>query len=114
MSKEELTKLLMESYDRGVEDAKQAALDALEKTVAVMVAAQLAQQEPVGWWDDKLGFFAEKHFDQLQPIYKSPPQRTWVGLTLQDREALRDQFEDWRYPAILVDAISNMLKEKNT
>jgi hypothetical protein len=81
MTNEELTKLLIESYDRGVEDAKQEALAALEKTVAVMVAAQLAQRELVGWWDDKLGFFAEKHFDQLQPIYKFPPQRTWVGLT---------------------------------
>jgi cobalamin biosynthesis Mg chelatase CobN len=39
-AKEELTKLLMESYDRGVADAKQEALVALEKTVAVMVAAE--------------------------------------------------------------------------
>jgi len=38
--KEELTKLLMESYDQGVEDAKQEALKALEKTVAVMVAIE--------------------------------------------------------------------------
>ena len=36
--KEELTKLLMESYDRGVKDTKQEALIALEKVVAVMVA----------------------------------------------------------------------------
>ena len=39
-AKEELTTMLMESYDRGVEDAKQEALAALEKTVAVMVAAE--------------------------------------------------------------------------
>ena len=37
-AKEELIKLLMESYDRGVKDAKQEALTALEKVVAVMVA----------------------------------------------------------------------------
>ena len=37
-AKEELTKLLMESYDRGVKDATQEALAALEKVVAVMVA----------------------------------------------------------------------------
>jgi vacuolar-type H+-ATPase subunit H len=37
-AKEELTKLIMESYDRGVKDAKQEALTALEKVVAVMVA----------------------------------------------------------------------------
>jgi len=34
-AKEELTKLIMESYDRGVKDTKQAALTALEKIVAV-------------------------------------------------------------------------------
>ena len=38
--KEELTKLLIDSYDKGVEDAKQEAIIALEKTVAVMVAAE--------------------------------------------------------------------------
>ncbi len=37
---EEMTKLLMESYDKGVEDTKQEAIIALEKTVAVMVAAE--------------------------------------------------------------------------
>jgi hypothetical protein len=46
----------------------------------------------------------------------TPPaaQRQWVGLTLADREKLRDQFEGWNYPAILVDAVSDILKEKNT
>ena len=33
-AKEELTKLIMESYDRGVKDTKQEALTALEKIVA--------------------------------------------------------------------------------
>jgi hypothetical protein len=31
--------------------------------------------EPKAWWDAKLGVFDEKHFDQLQPLYTSPPQR---------------------------------------
>jgi hypothetical protein len=48
--------------------------------------------------------------------YTTPPaaKRQWVGLTLADREKLRDQFEGWNYPAILVDAVSDILKEKNT
>ena len=33
------------------------------------------KQEPVAWWDAKLGVFDEKHFDQLQPLYTSPPKR---------------------------------------
>jgi hypothetical protein len=46
----------------------------------------------------------------------APPaaKRQWVGLTLADREKLRDQFEGWNYPAILVDAVADILKEKNT
>lgn len=36
-------------------------------------AEQPAQQEPVAWWDKKLGVFDEKHFDHLQPLYTSPP-----------------------------------------
>lgn len=39
-TREELTKLLVESYDQGVEDAKQEALIALEKVVAVAVAKE--------------------------------------------------------------------------
>jgi len=34
---------------------------------------QTINQEPIGWWDAKLGFFEEKHFDQLQPLYTTPP-----------------------------------------
>jgi hypothetical protein len=34
---------------------------------------QAVNQEPVGWWDAKLGFFEEKHFDQLRPLYTTPP-----------------------------------------
>jgi hypothetical protein len=47
--------------------------------------------EPVGWWDAKIGFFEEKHFDQLQPLYTTPPaaQRQWVGLNLDDMPDIR-------------------------
>jgi hypothetical protein len=47
-------------------------------------------------------------------LAKSRRQRQWTGLTLADREKLRDQFEGWNYPAILVDAVADILKEKNT
>lgn len=51
--------------------------------------------------------------DEWFPVFKSPPQRQWVGLTYPDREALRYQFADWNYPASLVSAIEAKLKEKN-
>ena len=48
---------------------------------------QAVNQEPAGWWDAKLGFFEEKHFDQLRPLYTTPPaaQRQWVGLDNSER-----------------------------
>jgi hypothetical protein len=74
--------------------------------------------EPVGWWDSKIGFFEEKHFDQLQPLYTTPPaapvqepdhgdeltiaymsglhdgkkKREWVSLTDDERYDIRASF----------------------
>ena len=105
MSKDEALKLALDALDEfcelgaiirplEVRDALQKALTeqpayravkTFHEGKPVYVAEQPAQQEPVGWWDDKLGFFAEKHFDQLRPLYTSPPaQRTWVGLTIEE------------------------------
>jgi hypothetical protein len=76
---------------------------------------QTVNQEPVGWWDDKLGFFEEKHFDQLRPLYTTPPaaRRPWVGLTDEEWQDLSD-----RYGMILFgrfkNEIEDKLKEKNT
>jgi len=101
--KEEFTKLLMESYDRGVKDAKQEALTALEKVVAVnntcekhceanafaivirglegevaRLKEQLAQseQEPDYWLGYGLQAHTEKPFENATALYKEPPQRT--------------------------------------
>jgi hypothetical protein len=66
-------------------DAKLKMCEDHDKAIAAIKAA-LAQpeQEPVAWWDAKLGVFDEKHFDQLQPLYTSPPKREWVGLTNEE------------------------------
>ena len=45
------------------------------------VCPQTINQEPIGWWDAKLGFFEEKHFDQLQPLYTIPPAQEIVCST---------------------------------
>ena len=44
-AKEELTKLLMESYDKGVEDAKQAAIEGIQK--AILLEREAIMDE---WW----------------------------------------------------------------
>jgi hypothetical protein len=79
------------------------------------VPKQPAQHEPVAWWDANLGVFDEKHFDQLQPLYTSPPaQRTWVGLEKSDMPDGADPlFDDPKFIAGMVYA-ANKLMEKNT
>jgi hypothetical protein len=55
--------------------------------------------EPVGWWDSKIGFFEEKHFDQLQPLYTTPPAaavlegRDW-SLLEATQESLREHIAE--------------------
>jgi hypothetical protein len=67
--------------------------------------------EPVGWWDSKIGFFEEKHFDQLQPLYTTPPaaKRQWVGLTPEKIDELMYRFTGYE----LLYAIQAELKENN-
>jgi len=69
--------------------------------------------EPVGWWDAKIGFFEEKHFDQLQPLYTTPPaaQRQWVGLDLDDMPDIRAGDHAFLSGALWAET---KLKEKNT
>jgi hypothetical protein len=92
------------------------AITAIKQARALDKKAENARElgldyEPVGWWDSKIGFFEEKHFDQLQPLYTTPPaaQRQWVGLTDEEvAEGLRKPF--WEDAARAIEA---KLKEKN-
>jgi hypothetical protein len=56
----------------------------IDRTMAVRIATQL------GW----------------------EPKREWINLTLQEREKLRDEYEN--NPSGLISAVQIMLKEKNT
>jgi hypothetical protein len=94
-------------------DAGRAVEQALDKKAENARALGL-DYEPVGWWDSKIGFFEEKHFDQLQPLYTTPPaaQRQWTGLT-------DDEIDDLYQGAGKNDLkrareIEAKLKEKNT
>ena len=92
--------------------------------------ARLAQpeQEPVAWGvpntrpAEKAQFMMLLHSadgcqypDQLVPLYTTPPQREWVGLTDEDMNKLR-HLVDWTVPLDIkkfARAIEAKLKEKN-
>ena len=105
------------------------ALDAGRQAIA-----EAEKQEPVAWmrklfspelgefFDYKDGAFAnETDSEGWTPLYTSPPQRQWVGLTDEDvyplaNEHLRYQPEDYEVSGVydLARAIEAKLKEKNT
>ena len=87
---------------------------------------QEIEQEPVAWLStDSIG---ERHLcfdkpldnDPVQPLFTSPPQRTWVGLTkeqISEFDIWHDNREEevgWVNPSEIVAYIETKLKEKNT
>ena len=84
------------------------------------VLADIEKCEPVVWYDEKLGVFDEKHFDQLVPLYTSPISKEWVvideetiddiGNTLSDEQGFIP-VETWTEFARAIEA---KLKQLNT
>jgi len=128
----ELTKLLMESYDKGVADALAEIKAARDKL------AQPAQ-EPVGvvCVDTSHAHivYGSQYFGQLpdmktamffkdcevgEQLYTLPPKRPWVGLTdeeIKEFEIWQDKREEevgWCNPSEIVAYIDSKLKEKNS
>ena len=82
------------------------------------------EQEPVAWRHDMGAenggweYFEEASCPDCQPLYTTPPQRTWVGLTHSDIDQglLRSDYafktaEAWRAGVVFA---MTKLKEKNT
>jgi len=81
------------------------------------------EQEPVAWIDmayARLGMVRDKMSADavatvqsfLEGDYTTPPQRTWVGVTVEEMDNITAQRLKWQV-ADLVDAIEAKLKEKN-
>jgi hypothetical protein len=107
-AKEELTKLLMESYDQGVKDGLETSLQLIKERLAQ------PEQEPTAKYSDIVsdgGLDPRNKFD-------APPQRTWVDLTaeevLQCWERAHEPGNKEHINAIrMADEVEAKLKEKN-
>jgi hypothetical protein len=91
-----------------------AAIKALEEALA-----KQEQGEPVGFYDARgndicIEIPIGESADWWQPVYTTPQQRTWVGLTdieINDLVHSHDDFDGlWEF----ADAVESKLKEKNT
>ena len=72
------------------------------------------EQEPVAWMDEDGDVLSASIVDgkglRNIPLYASPPQREWVGLTEEEREECVGEY----YRGSIASAIEAKLKEKNT
>jgi hypothetical protein len=86
-------------------DASEIALDALAQP----------EQEPIGYavptFDFDNSVIKTVHYAGTVPLYTTPPQRTWVGLTDEEAHGL---YNNRRTPSNLIDMVEAKLKEKNT
>jgi len=85
----------------------------------------MPMQEPVayGMWDTMIGYGGRMMMVRLDkgqdgctvPLYTTPPQRTWVGLTPDELNAIFDSMKTWNSFQItdVYFAIEAKLKEKN-
>ena len=67
---------------------------ALARAIEQAILNKLSAQEPVAWFDEKLGCFDEKHFDQLYPLYLHPAPNVPEGYVLVPVEPSVDQIVD--------------------
>ena len=125
-------------YERGVIDGMQKQMQSsVDKAVNRMAQTQEPKigcvnhdcdkcktqtQEPVAWFRYQQGsrvYYDSKKWDDCQPLYTTPPQRTWVGLTRDEQSFVYSNLHNAtsREDSFWVDfanAIEAKLKEKNT
>jgi hypothetical protein len=79
--------------------------------------AKAEKQEPVGWIDTKGNMVCTKINESCKPLYTTPQQRTWVGLTYEDMVSLQKDLHDSKgeivLPTTFAKAVEAKLKEKN-
>ena len=136
MTKDEALKMALEALNKLTDvfldtegnhgDYEQKALTQGNKTIlAIKEALAQPEQEPVAWFhlhNCKAYFTTEPSEDMLgnywTPLYASPPQREWVGLTEKELDAITDKIIGFNsccgWEEDYARAIEAALKEKNT
>ena len=108
--------------------AKEKALQALhdENERLGLYKDAYAEQEPLAWIStgpaSMIHWTSDKpaYGDDWVPLYTTPPQRTWVGLSDEEIKAFdtwhdnREEEVGWVNPSEIVAYIEAKLKEKNT
>ena len=99
-------------------DAVNEAITSLRQAIA-----EAKKQEPVAWWIPKAEQFCLPSSDGTRPfakawnpLYTTPQQRTWVGLTDEELKPICDEnyIMLGAYAVDFIRAIEAKLKEKNT
>jgi hypothetical protein len=76
------------------------------------------EQEPVAWRDRTYGTLMHQEWLDADPLYTTPPQRTWVGLTDEEIDYLYVEHRGDGGPTAICEqfakAYEAYLKEKNT
>ena len=124
MTKDEALKLALEALTGNwTNETECEALHAkhMESITAIKEALAQPEQEPVAWGmmndDGKIyDCICPEEHDRVEgeytvPLYTTPPQRTWVGLTDEDKSELDAKYGDDTLAHL--DAIEAKLKEKN-
>ena len=116
--------MLLDNY---VPEATEEDISQVETTITAIKAALEAKDEPVAQWQKKHATKTEGRWEntngpdakwwlnnsvgwEIRALYTTPPQRTWVGLTDEERYELLDKAYNPESYAVLVEA---KLKEKN-
>jgi hypothetical protein len=89
------------------------------EAITAIKAALEAKDEPVAWVNQERNTITwDKLYPDMDALYTTPPQRTWVGLTDEEIAIVEDEYiVDYRIPAgsawNFAKAIEAKLKEKN-
>ena len=130
MTKDKALKLALEALEADeldmVDDGSGNMVFRKEQAITAIKEALAQEQKPLAWISTgpatMIHWTADKpaYGDDWVPLYTTPPQRTWVGLTkeeIAEFDTWRDNREEevgWCNPSEIVAYIEAKLKEKNT